>query len=206
MKIPTFSAFAGFILACSVSGLAAESLRPKGVIGVPWGASRIETLKVLNERGMKLPEGTESLDKIQIAGGTFAGQDVASWTFEFTNGKFFTAAILLKPSDNPPVLFRDFKQQFLTKYGPAQSEKKIAGTDRRYSKGNSIAWRFSPTVSDKDQLSISLETGDPTGHDLVDENRFQMTIRYTNETLRALAEKTPKTEAHPTSTVKSEEL
>ena len=66
-----------FLLLLCTATFAVE--RPKGFLGINWGASPEEAKRVMQARqGVKFSEEADDY-KFEITGGTFAGQPVAKW-------------------------------------------------------------------------------------------------------------------------------
>src|SRR6476646_9954154 len=103
-------------------------LRTKGFLHLSWGATRLEVLAMLKLQGATVPENDEGGDKLMVQGSNFGGQEAASWSFDFDNGKMYSASVSLKSADSPMGLYRDLKQQLIDKYGPHGGEKKLAAS------------------------------------------------------------------------------
>ena len=193
MKFPSLAVLAVWLLG-AVAFAASESARPKGFAGIAWGANQADAITILRGRGLKLPEENEDPNVIVATGGSFANQEAAKWTFEFTGGKFSAATVVMTPGETASTLYRDFKQQFIAKYGPSAGEKKIGSTaeertaryngssSSRLAKGNVVTWKFAPTLGDKNVLSIAVELNSGPQSE---ERGAALTVRYANETLRA---------------------
>jgi hypothetical protein len=155
---------------------------------------------MLRQQGATLPENDPGGDKLVATGGTFAGQQAVTWTLEFLTGKLIAGSITLKPAESGPVLYRELKQQLISKYGPHSGEGKMTGSreDRRTrvasglpvpKRGTSVTWKFAPTLQDKDALSITCEVAPPSEVATEDESLFVVTVRYANDTMKAQAAK-----------------
>jgi len=155
---------------------------------------------MLRHNGAMIPEEDPGGDVLAVTGGTFAGQDVVSWTMEFSTGKLFAGSVTLKPADSGTALYRELKQQLIAKYGPHSGEGKLTGTreERKLraasglpalKRGTVVTWKFPPTLQDKDTQSISCEVTAPTDSETDDESLFTVTVRYTNESAKARAAK-----------------
>lgn len=193
------------LLACSAFGIAAE--RPSGFLGIAWGASPEEAKRVLQNRpGVVFPENADDY-RIELTGGTFAGQNVAKWVIEFPERKFASAAVTLKTETNASAVYKEFRTQLATKYGSATTDKKSGGTIKgggQPTPAMSMAmWRFRPTMKDKDSVVISAEiNGDKRGN----EDSGTVVIRYVNETLAGTVGGASSTAAKLTAPVKKEDL
>jgi hypothetical protein len=183
--------------------------RPKGFMGIHWGASPEEAKRVLQARpGVKFPDETDDY-KFELTGGTFAGQAVEKWTLEFPERKFAAATVVLKKKENTPSLYKEFRAQLSDKYGSSTSSSKIKGLTKQAAGNRTIygsiaVWKFMPNIKDKNYITIHCELATPTGMATVDETQLEIKVRYCNETLlkeSALVEKKPDTEA-----VKKDEL
>jgi hypothetical protein len=196
------------LVACNAFALAAE--RPSGFLGIQWGASPEEAKRVLQKRpGVQFPENADDFH-IELTGGSFAGQPVTKWVIEFPDRKFASAAVTLKTEGNAGSIYKEFRNQLVSKYGSATVDKKIGGTSRAKSpqpqaSGNMAVWKFGPTLKDKSSVVISAElTGaGPKG----DDAQGTVTIKYVNEALTGTASSGSGKEAPKTPTpVKKEEL
>jgi hypothetical protein len=58
-----------------------------------------------------------------------------------------------------------------------------------------VTWKFTPTLQDKDSLSITCEVAPPADSGIEDEALFLVTLRYVNETMKAQAAKLTATPA-----------
>ena len=119
-----------FLLLLCTAAIAVE--RPKGFIGINWGASPEEAKRAMQARqGVRFPEEADDY-KFELTGGTFAGQPVTKWILEFPSRQFTSATVILKNEDNASTLYKDFRTQFAAKYGPATTDKKLTGkADKR---------------------------------------------------------------------------
>ena len=193
--------------------------RPKGFLGINWGGSPEEAKRVMQARpGVKFPEGTDDY-KFELTGGTFAGQTVAKWTLEFPERKFASAIIVLKNEGNASTLYKDFRTQFATKYGPATSDKKLIppgekrpmvaqpGAEKKGSFGGVTTWKFEPNMKEKSNVTISCQLAGANGAPATDEAQLVLTIHYINDTLAGTAPKNASAPAKPSqSNVKKEDL
>ena len=98
--------------------------RPTSFVGVPWGSTPEDTVRILGARaGVSPPEeGTVVGDKLELTGGKFAGQNVTKWTIEFTGRKLYAATVLLKADAGASSLYRELKQMLTAKYGAVSGE------------------------------------------------------------------------------------
>jgi hypothetical protein len=171
---------------------------------------------MLRQQRATVPEDDAGGDRLVATGGTFAGQQAVTWTLEFLTNKMICGSIVLKPAESGPMLYRELKQQLITKYGPHSEEGKLTGSreERRSraalglpspKRGTSVTWKFLPTLQDKDSLSITCEVAPPAEAPLTeDESIFTVTLRYANETMKAqAAKKTAAPEAEPAAPPKS---
>ncbi len=200
MKLPL-----ALLLACHAVAFAAE--RPSGFLGIAWGASPEEAKRALQKRpGITFPENADDY-KIELTGGTFAGQPVAKWVIEFPDRKFAAATVTLKTEANASAVFKEFRSQLVAKYGSATMDKKTGGPGKKGAPpqpvGNAAIWKFTPTMKEKSSVTISAElsgahvrAGEETGGAVI--------IKYVNETLTGTAggKEAPKTSAP----VKKEDL
>jgi hypothetical protein len=191
---------AALAVALPVIASAQSHPRPKGILTANWGASRSEVISMLRQQGATLPEEDPGGDRLVGTGGTFAGQQVVTWTIEFLTGKLIAGSITLKPAQSGPMLYRELKQQLIAKYGPHSGEGKLneSREERRAraasglpapKRGTSVTWKFAPTLQDKDSLSITCEVAPPAASPTEDESLFIVTVRYVNETMKAQAAK-----------------
>ena len=143
-----------------------------------------------------MPEEDSGGDLLTATGGTFAGQEVVSWTMKFLTGKLIAGSVLLKPAESGSASYRELKQQLIAKYGPHSGEAKLTGTreERRIraasglpslKRGTTVTWKFPPALQDKDHLSIMCEVAAPNDVETDDESLFAVTLRYANETMKA---------------------
>ncbi|MEQ1861630.1 MAG: hypothetical protein ABMA13_17055 [Chthoniobacteraceae bacterium] len=173
--------------------------RPKSVLGMKWGASRIEVLTALGEAGATIPEtlfdSTEP--RIQATGGKFAGQEVVMWDVELVNGKLVALSATMKAADSGSALFREIKKELAKKYGPPTGERRlstltpdqkralqVAGA-RVPNQGTATSWKFPANLQEKESLTLSCEMAPPTSVATEDESQFLVTVRYASESLRA---------------------
>lgn len=186
--------FCACALAASACGQAAT--RPKGFAGITFGASPEEVWRVLGARsGMILPaEVPAYIEVLELSGGTFAGQEAMKWTFEFAEKKFCGASVTLKPGGNPTALLRELKQQLIVKYGAPTNERKAgSGNEKKERKetvdkdtfGSVTTWKFPPVLGDKSAKSVVCEAAGPGGSEVADKSQLQITLRYSDDTLRA---------------------
>jgi hypothetical protein len=194
------------LLCASLATASAQSARPNSFHGLAWGAGPSDVLAALARSGATAPPLEElpaSPSAIEATGGTFAGQEVISWTFEFVGGKLFSGTVVLKPADTGGALYRELKQHLINKYGPSSAERRTGADtpeERRLRQiygrsvvrtGTEVIWRFSPNLRDKESLSISCELVPVDGAAESGELPSVVSLRYTNETLKALLPKQP---------------
>jgi hypothetical protein len=178
------------VLLCTAA-LAVE--RPKGFLGINWGASPEEAKRVMQARpGVKFPEEADDY-KFELTGGTFAGKPVVKWIFEFPERKFASAVVVLKSEGDTPALYKEFRTELVKKYGPASTDRKLASKpDRRAAPnaptplGNSSTWKFAPNIREKNTVSIVCEMSGPSGP-TADAAQLLVSIRYVNDTLLGAA-------------------
>jgi hypothetical protein len=183
MKLPLILLFA-----CGAMALAAE--RPKGFLGIQWGASPEEAKRELQKRpGIQFPENADDYH-IELTGGSFAGQPVAKWVIEFPDRKFASASVTLKTEGNAGTMYKEFRNQLVSKYGSATVDKKLGGSRKNKggqpeAPGNMTVWKFTPTMKEKSNVIISAElTG---AGQRGDDSQGTVTIKYVNETLTGTA-------------------
>jgi hypothetical protein len=182
------------ILVLFLLGAAAFAVdRPKGFLGIAWGASPEEAKRVLQGRsGVKFPEESDDYH-VELTGGTFAGQTVTKWVLEFPDRKFASAAVTLKTDGNASAVYKEFRTQLVAKYGSVTSDKKPSAGgaqarktyngERQPALGNVATWKFLPTMKDKTSIVISAELAGPGGKPANDESQLAVTVRYVNESL-----------------------
>lgn len=173
--------------------------RPKTVMNMKWGASRIEVLKTIADAGGTVAEALYDSTEphLQCAGGKFAGQDVAAWDAEFVHGQLVGFAVTMKSAESGSALYREIKKELTKKYGQPTGERKlstltpdqkralqVAGA-RIPNQGTSTTWKFAPNLQEKDSLTLACEMAPPAGVATEDENQFLVTIRYASESLKA---------------------
>lgn len=208
MKLPLL-----ILLLVNTAVLAAE--RPKGFLGIPWGASPEEAKRALKDRpGVKFPEESDDYH-VEVTGGTFAGQPVTKWVLEFPERKFGSASVTLKSEGNASVVFKEFRTQLSSKYGSG-TDKKLSGAVSQVRKtysgerspiGSATTWKFSPSMKEKSSVIIVAELAGQGGKPANDESQLAVTIRYVNESITGPYAKGASTSAKPmTATVKKEEL
>lgn len=179
------------ILGFNLAALAVD--RPVGFAGIQWGASPEEAKRALQKReGVKFPEESDDY-RIEVAGGTFAGQPVAKWVLEFPGRKFASAAVTLKTEGNASAVFRAFRSQLSEKYGPATTGKSLSagkgtkgvpyGTEQPVVFGSVSTWRFAGGMKDKTRIVVIAELAGPNGKAASDESQLGVTIKYVNESL-----------------------
>lgn len=177
------------LVACNALALAAE--RPKGFLGIQWGASPEEAKRVLQQRpGVQFPENADDY-RIELTGGSFAGQPVAKWVIEFPDRKFASATVTLKNEGNAGTIYKEFRNQLVSKYGSATVDKKTgtsskANAPQPQPAGTMAVWKFTPSMKEKTNVLISAQLigGNSKGGD---ESQGSVTIKYVNETLTGTA-------------------
>ena len=203
MKLPLI-----LLLAYNAALFAAE--RPNGFLGIAWGASPEEAKRILQKRpGIQFPENADD-NHIELTGGSFAGQPVTKWVIEFPERKFASAFVTLKSEGNAGTVYKEFRNQLVSKYGSATVDKKtgvVTGKKaaQAQASGNMAVWKFPPTMKDKSSVLVSAEiTGaSPKG----DDSQGTVTIKYVNETLTGAAAAANGKDAPKTTTpVKKEDL
>jgi hypothetical protein len=178
--------------------------RPRGFLGINWGASPEEAKRVMQARpGVKFPEDTDDY-KFELTGGMFAGKPVLKWTLEFPERKFATATVVIDSKGEAESLYKEFRKELVAKYGSATTNQKVKPTRREPNNPTASVtlWKFPPNIRDKSNITVACElTAAP------DPAQMQLSIRYTNETLTAAAaanlDPNPKTES---TGVKKEDL
>lgn len=181
----------------SASGQAA---RPQSFAGISFGTPYEEVWQALTTRqGVVLPPAMSPAgDRIDATGGDFGGREVVSWALEFVDRKFCAASVVVKPASTPLALYRELKQQLVAKYGPPTGERKppLSEPDRkvraratRDTVGLVSYWKFNPAISDRNVRSIVCEAAGLGGFDVFEEPLLIITIRYIDETLKAVQPK-----------------
>ncbi len=191
--------------------------RPKGFLGINWGASPEEAKRVMQSRqGVKFSEEADDY-KFDLTGGTFAGQSVAKWILDFPGRQFTSATVVLKNEDNASTLYKDFRTQFTAKYGPATTDKKLtAKADKRQVRnpgaaevkaqlGGIATWKFGANMKDKSSVTITCQLGDAKGAPAMNEEQLVLTIHYAKEA-GTEAKDAPSGAKPSQSTVKKEDL
>lgn len=179
MKLPLI-----LLLACNAVLFAAE--RPNGFLGIAWGASPEEAKRVLQKRpGIQFPENADDFH-IELTGGSFAGQPVTKWVIEFPERKFASASVTLKTDGNAGTVFKEFRNQLVSKYGSATVDKKTGASGKTknpqaQTSVNMAVWKFTPTMKDKSSVLISAELAGASAKG--DDSKGIVTIKYVNETL-----------------------
>lgn len=203
MKLPLI-----LLLAYNAALFAAE--RPNGFLGIAWGASPEEAKRILQKRpGIQFPENADD-NHIELTGGSFAGQPVTKWVIEFPERKFASAFVTLKSEGNAGTVYKEFRNQLVSKYGSATVDKKtgvVTGKKaaQAQASGNMAVWKFPPTMKDKSSVLVSAEIAgaSPKG----DDSQGTVTIKYVNETLTGAAAAANGKDAPKTTTpVKKEDL
>jgi len=186
MKFPAI-----LLLACNALAFAAD--RPAGFLGIAWGASPEEAKRILQKRpGIQFPENADDFH-IELTGGSFAGQPVAKWVIEFPERKFAMASVTLKTEGNAGSVYKEFRNQLVSKYGSATTDKKTGVTGRTKAAqaagaqgaGNMALWKFPPTMREKSSVLISAELTGAGARG--DDSQGTVTIKYVNETLTGAA-------------------
>ena len=203
MKLPLT-----LLLVCNAMLLAAE--RPAGFLGIAWGASPEETKRILQKRpGVTFPENADDFH-LELTGGSFAGQAVAKWVIEFPDRKFASASVTLKTDGNAGTVYKEFRNQLVSKYGSATVDKKTGVTVRTktpqaQASTNTAVWKFPPTMKEKSSVLISAELAGTNAKGA--DSQGTITIKYVNESLTgAAAAASGKDAPKPATPVKKEEL
>jgi hypothetical protein len=146
---------------------------------------------------VKLPEEVTEGSKLEATGGKFAGQEVELWQVEFADGKFYKAAVKVKPVEGGERLYKDFRAQLIGKYGAPTGERRgslSSDRDHDYSYGSRkfrekssenkstmSYWKFQPNLKEKFEQTIFLEWGgDKSGEG----GSPVVTLTYENLSLR----------------------
>jgi hypothetical protein len=170
---------------------AALAERPKGFLGINWGASPEEAKRIMQARpGVKFPEETDDY-KFELTGGEFAGKPVVKWVLEFPERKFASAVVILKNEGDTQTLYKEFRRNLVEKYGSATTDRKLkgssnsqpAGGPRSTSLGNSTIWKFNPNLKEKSTVSIVCELAGPNGGPATDAAQLSVSVKYVNDTL-----------------------
>ncbi len=205
------------LIAICSSAIAVE--RPKGFLGINWGASPEEAKRVMQTRqGVKFSEDADDY-KFDLTGGTFAGQSVAKWILEFPGRQFASATVILKNEGNASILFKDFRAQFAAKYGPATTDKKLSPAmekkqvrnpgqvEPKAQLGGVATWKFGSNMKEKNSVTISCQLSDAKGAPAMNEEQLILTIHYTKDpNPDAAAKNTPLGSKPSLNTVKKEDL
>ncbi len=203
MKLPVI-----LLLACNALALAVE--RPSGFLGIAWGASPEEAKRVLQKRpGVTFPENADDY-KVELTGGTFAGQPVAKWVIEFPDRKFAAVTVTLKIEGTSGAVYKELRDQLVSKYGSVTMDKRSGGSKKAgqpQPASSSAIWKFTPSLRDKNSVLISAEISGATIKG-GEETGGTVTIKYVNETLTgaSAAAATGGKPAPKTATVKKEDL
>ena len=204
MKLPLI-----FLFACNALALAGA--RPDGFMGIAWGSSPEEAKRVLQKRpGVVFPENADDY-RIEVTGGSFAGQPVAKWVIEFPDRKFASAVVTLKAEGNPSAVFKEFRSQLVAKYGSATTDKNSSGSGKAkggqpQAASSMAVWKFAPTMKERSSVLVSAELTGATARG-GEETGGTVTIKYVNETLTgAAAAASGKPAPKTTTTVKKEDL
>jgi hypothetical protein len=178
--------------------LTENKTRPTSFAGVPWGTDRNDAVRILGARaGAVAPEELPAdQSRVELTGGNFSGQAAEKWTLEFANRKLFAATVVLKADGAARTRFRDLKQMLVAKYGsPSRegkppiaigAEKKDRLAQQRLAPdqklfGNTAAWKFTPTLADKEPKTIELILATAGGILATDESQLVVMMRYSNE-------------------------
>jgi hypothetical protein len=186
-----------------IAALAENTTRPTSFVGVPWGATPEDAVRILSARtGVATPEELPAGNSVELPGGKFAGQTAATWTLVFADRKLYAASVQLKPDKTAQSLYRELKQMLIAKYGPVAGERKpdtgseADRTLRRQRRrdypdmktyGTVAFWKFAPTLNDKERKTIELELAGADGGETASEAELILTVRYVNETLKPSA-------------------
>jgi len=195
------------LVACSALAIASE--RPNGFLGIAWGASPEEAKRVLQKRpGVVFPENADDY-RIELTGGSFAGQPVTKWVIEFPDRKFASATVTLKAEVNAPAVFREFRAQLVSKYGSTTTDKRIGSTGKSKDgqtqpTGSMAVWKFKPSMKETGSVLISAEITGANMHS--EESGGTITIKYVNETLAGTTDGNGKPAGKTVPPVKKEDL
>ena len=173
------------LLACAAIAPAAE--RPGGFLGIKWGASPEEALRIFQQRpGIVVsPEADDY--RIELTGGSFAGLPEEKWIIEFPDRKFASATVLLKDNGNASSTYKEFKTQLTSKYGSATIDRKSAGGGQSSKPAVTMAiWRFRPNMSDRTSVVISAELSGNGRKGEGEQAQGGVVIKYVNETLAGI--------------------
>ena len=201
MSIRLLTVLLTFALCASAS--AQKVQRPTGFMGVAFGAAPAEIVRVVSTRGgATAPEELPTtFDKLELTGGTFAGQEALKWTLEFVNGRFAAATVTLKPDGNGLAVFNEIRKTLVEKYGPPSGERKADkpdtsrkdrppnGTPKADLYGKVAYWKFEPNLADKNRRAIVCEAAGADGKETADEAKLQVSVQYVDETLKPPAAK-----------------
>lgn len=188
--------FVWLVLATACFGQ--NATRPKTVMGMKWGASRIEVLKAIVDAGGTVPEALydSTEQRIQCVGGKFAGQEVTAWDVELVHGRMVAFAVTVK-GESGSALYREIKKELAKKYGPPTGERRLSTLTAEQKRAMQLAgaripnqgaastWKFQPNLHEKDSLNLSCEMAPPPGVATEDENQFLVTVRYSSDTMKA---------------------
>jgi len=194
MKFPLY-----LLLACNAMALAAE--RPSGFLGIQWGASPEEAKRILQKRpGIVFPENADDY-RIELTGGTFAGQPATKWVIEFPDRKFAAATVVLKTDGNSTSAYKEFRTQLAAKYGSATTDKRTSTSkdpNRPQAATSMAIWKFRPTMTERTSVLISAELTGAGAKGGGEESPGTVTIKYVNETLTGATSASGTAPAKPT--------
>lgn len=120
-----------FLSSVFMAGLfvgASHAAVPDGFLGVPWGASRDQIIKTMNERGFTTQGAIGSADRppsTLVFRGAFADQACQLEFYLMSNALYKGRAShlgLLQPPGAQLALYRQMVKQIGVKYGPPQSD------------------------------------------------------------------------------------
>ena len=173
----------------ATAAFAAE--RPKGLMNITWGSSPEEAKRALSTRpGVMFPENTDDYH-MEPTGGTFAGQPVAKWVLDFPDRKFASASVTLKLEGGATTVYKEIRAKLAEKYGTPTTEKKLTAGgkavkgygERKASFGSMSTWKFTPTMKEKETMTVVAELSDGKGNPTGSEDALTVTVRYINDTM-----------------------
>ena len=123
----------GFLVAIFLNGffagISCGAPYPEGFVGIPWGASRDQVVKVMNERGFTTEGTVSSQDQpasTLLYRGAFDGQP-CQLEFYFSSNAMFKGRAshlgLLQPAGAQLALYRQLVNLVSAKYGLPQADK-----------------------------------------------------------------------------------
>lgn len=113
-----------FIITFFASLMFSQESRLDSVLGIKWGASNKEVMKImLKRKNVKYLKYQSQFNNLVFSGGTYAGQDVYNWQFliEPKLGFFALTVRFFVSVDNAVGKYRELKDIITKKYFPPSS-------------------------------------------------------------------------------------